>query len=82
MELSPLTFGERIRVCRRRVGLSQQKLASLIGVHESTICRWERDQHTLEMTLKNFMKIAEVTKTSAADFFTPLPEKRGAFEIK
>lgn len=34
---------ERIRLARRRVGLSQQKLADLLGVKRSAVANWETD---------------------------------------
>lgn len=37
----PQTLGEKLQAARRRCGLSQEKLAKLIGVHESTIYGWE-----------------------------------------
>lgn len=82
MELKPLTFGDRLRLCRRRAMLSQAELALAIGVHESTICRWERELKVSEMPIKHFLKIAEVTQTAVADLLAPLPDKRGLFETK
>jgi len=82
MDLSPLKFGDRLRLCRRQAMLSQAELALAIGVHESTICRWERELKVSEMPLKHFLKIAEVTQTAVADLLAPLPDKRGLFEPK
>jgi transcriptional regulator with XRE-family HTH domain len=35
-----------IRELRKRLGLTQAKLAALVGVHRSTVSRWERGRHT------------------------------------
>lgn len=36
-------FGKRLRALRKKAGLTQEKLAYLIGVHETTIRRWENN---------------------------------------
>lgn len=36
--------GERIRLIRDRLGLTQQQLAQMLGVHPVTLSRWERNQ--------------------------------------
>jgi len=33
-----------LRRLRRRLGMSQAKLAALIGVHANTVARWERGE--------------------------------------
>ena len=38
-------LGDRIREYRRVHGLSQKKLASLLGIDPSTISAWERGEH-------------------------------------
>jgi transcriptional regulator with XRE-family HTH domain len=37
-------LGQRIRAARKRLGLSQPELASLLGVSQVTISQWERGQ--------------------------------------
>ncbi len=61
------TLGEQIRTLRRRSGLSQTKLAQIVGVHLSSISRWERDLSTEEMSIKHFMKIAQATHTQVSE---------------
>lgn len=39
------SLGEKIIAFRRIHGLSQKKLASLIGIDSTTIGSWERDEH-------------------------------------
>jgi transcriptional regulator with XRE-family HTH domain len=36
---------ERLRHHRRRLGLSQKRLAALLGINESTVAGWERAEH-------------------------------------
>ncbi len=35
------SIGERLKVIRRARGLSRQKLATLLGIDESTLWKWE-----------------------------------------
>lgn len=37
------TLGERLRRLRKKSGLTQEQLANLVGVHETTIRRWENE---------------------------------------
>ena len=62
MNTKALTLGELIRTLRHRSKLSQIELAKFVGVHFSSISRWERDVSTDDMKLKHFVKIAEATK--------------------
>src|SRR5712671_6379617 len=41
----PSSFGTWLRQCRQSDGLSQKVLAKVLGVDESTIVNWERDEH-------------------------------------
>lgn len=45
VEARELTVGNRIRWARRRAGLSQDKLATLIGTTRQVVIRWEKDRH-------------------------------------
>lgn len=67
MNTKGLTLGELIRTLRHRLKLSQAKLAKFVGVHFSSISRWERDVATDEMKLKHFVKLAEATKMPLPD---------------
>lgn len=67
MDTKNLTLGEHIRTLRRRAGLSQSKLAQIVGVHLSSISRWERDLSSGEMSIKHFMKIAQATGTPVSE---------------
>ena len=39
--LLPATFAERLTAHRRRMGLSRERLAQILGVHKTTVVRWE-----------------------------------------
>lgn len=36
-----MTLGERIKSCRQKAGLSQEKLAELAGVSRQAVTKWE-----------------------------------------
>ena len=67
MDTKVLTLGELIRTLRHRSKLSQTALAKVIGVHFSSISRWERDVSTEDIKLRHFVKLAEVTKIPLND---------------
>ena len=41
------TIGKRLKVLRKEVGLSQQKLADALGVTQTTVGMWEVDKTTM-----------------------------------
>ena len=43
MSPMPDNFAQRLKTLRKKAGLTQPELADLIGVHETTIRRWEND---------------------------------------
>ena len=53
------SFGQRLKKLRKKAGITQPELAFLIGVHETTIRRWENDN-------KNSASIEEVKKLALA----------------
>lgn len=48
---------ERIRLARRRVGLSQQKLADLVGVKRSAVANWEGSGKKVSPTSGNLERL-------------------------
>lgn len=53
----------RIRVARQRAGLSQQELASRLGISRGAVSNWENDGGTLPAT-ERLQRIAVVTGVS------------------
>ena len=39
-----MTVGERIKTCRQNTGMSQEKVADLIGVSRQAVTKWEANQ--------------------------------------
>jgi DNA-binding transcriptional regulator YiaG len=56
------TFGERVQRLRRRLGLSQSELASILGVDRSSLTGWELDRHV--PTSRNRARLARALAIS------------------
>lgn len=57
-----MTLGDRIRECRKKSGLSQDKVAELVGVSRQAVTKWEAGQ-TAPNT-ENLFKLAEIFGTT------------------
>lgn len=57
-----MTLGERIRACRQSAGLSQEKVAELVGVSRQAVTKWEAGQSA--PSTENLFKLAEVLGTT------------------
>lgn len=53
-----MTLGERIKECRQRAGLSQEKAAELVGVSRQAVTKWESGQAA--PSTENLFRLAEV----------------------
>lgn len=60
-------FGERIRDIRKRMGLSQEELATKASVHRTYIGMIERGEKNI--TLTNISKIARALSTPIKELF-------------
>ena len=65
-------LGNRIRQAREQAGLTQDKLADLIGVSRTAIARWENGD--IEPKLKNLISLAKQLHVST-DFLLGIEEK-------
>lgn len=57
-----MTLGERIRTCRQQAGMSQEKVAELIGISRQAVTKWEADQSA--PSTENLFKLADIFGTS------------------
>ena len=57
-----MTVGERIKTCRQNTGMSQEKVADLIGVSRQAVTKWEADQSA--PNTENLFKLAELFGTT------------------
>lgn len=53
-----MTFGQRIKTYRQQKGLSQEKVAQLVGVSRQAVGKWEADQSA--PSTENLLKLAEI----------------------
>ena len=66
-----MTIGERIALLRKRAGLSQEKLAALIGVSRQAIGKWESN---LSLPgIDNLQELARVLGVSCDELITGVP---------
>ena len=57
-----MTLGERIKTCRQKVGMSQEKVAELVGVSRQAVTKWEANQSA--PNTENLFKLAEIFGTT------------------
>ena len=67
-----MTLEEKIRNCRKQAGISQEKMAELIGVSRQAITKWENGTGTPDIA--NLLAIAELFQISLDELL--LNEKR------
>ena len=53
-----MALGERIKACRQRAGMSQEKVAELVGVSRQAVTKWEVNQSA--PNTENLFKLAEI----------------------
>ena len=75
----PDNFGERLKKFRKKSGLTQEKLADLIGVHETTIRRWENQGDNPK--LGEMKALAQALNVSEADLLNDPPPASGEWVI-
>lgn len=61
-EAKPMTLGERIKAFRKDAGMSQEKVAELVGVSRQAVTKWESGKSA--PSTENLFKLAEIFKTT------------------
>ena len=64
-------IGLKIKALRQQAGLSQEKLAEMVGVTFQQVQKYENGQTTLNVT--KLQVIAQALKVSVTEFFTSIP---------
>ena len=67
----PDNFGNRLRALRKKAGLTQPELADLVGVHETTIRRWENNND--KPMPDSFSRLAKALAVSEAELLNDPP---------
>ena len=57
-----MALSERIKICRQKVGMSQEKVAELVGVSRQAVTKWESGQSA--PSTENLFKLAEIFGTT------------------
>lgn len=57
-----MALGERIKTCRQNAGMSQEKVAELLGVSRQAVTKWEVNQSA--PNTENLFKLAEIFGTT------------------
>lgn len=57
-----MALGERIKECRQNSGMSQEKVAELVGVSRQAVTKWESNQSA--PNTENLFKLAEIFGTT------------------
>lgn len=66
-------FGEKVRNYRKRLGLSQEKFAEIVGLHRTYIGMVERGEKNI--SLINIHKIAGGLGVTVAELFTTVGDE-------
>ncbi len=64
-----MTLGERIKQCRQQSGLSQEKVAELVGVSRQAVTKWETGQSA--PSTENLLRLAKLFGTTADLLIAP-----------
>ena len=67
-------IGTRIRELRKRAGMTQLELSERVGVHETSIRRWEKEKDSGPDTAM-IMKLAEALGVTAESLLADTEEK-------
>ena len=70
-----MTLGERIKNHRTRAGLSQERVAELVGVSRQSVTKWESGQSA--PSTENLFRLAEIFGTTV-DMLLDIPDEKNA----
>ena len=70
-----VTLGERIKNQRSRAGLSQERVAELVGVSRQSVTKWESGQSA--PSTENLFKLAEIFGTTV-DMLLDIPDEKNS----
>lgn len=73
-----MTLGTRIKECRLKAKLSQEKVAELVGVSRQAVTKWEADQSS--PNTENLFRLAEIFGTTVDFLITSENDNRSVAE--
>ncbi len=71
------TIGENIRLCRKNCGLSQQQVATALGVDRTTVCGYESGRRQVRLT--TITKLAQIFRVDVSEI---LPTETDESSVK
>ena len=71
-----MNFGNRIKACRTRLGLSRTALASRLGVIGNTVYRWEKGERSPDQAM--IVRLSQALDTSVAFLMGETDDSRAA----
>ena len=74
------TFAERLRILRKKNGLTQLQLGALIGVSLKTVQRWENSER--QPRLDEIKKLVQALNVSENDLLNEVSPERWVLKIK
>ncbi|GEM_PF-3133905 len=70
-----MSLGERIKEQRKKSGLSQERVAELVGVSRQSVTKWESGQSA--PSTENLFKLAEIFGTTV-DMLLDIPDEKNS----
>ena len=72
-----MALGERIKTCRQNAGMSQEKVAELVGVSRQAVTKWEVNKSA--PNTENLFKLAEIFGTTVDMLLVSEDEAKQSF---
>ncbi|MBQ6626511.1 MAG: helix-turn-helix transcriptional regulator [Ruminococcus sp.] len=72
-----MTIGEKIRLCRKNCGLSQQQVANALGIDRTTVGGYESGRRQVKLT--TITKLAHIFRVDVSDI---LPAESSEVPVK
>ncbi|NWF62284.1 MAG: helix-turn-helix transcriptional regulator [Fischerella sp.] len=69
-----MNSGKNFTALRESLGLTQKQIADAVGLTDQTVSNWERGVNVPRLTLRQTVKLCEITKSSVeelANLFEP-----------
>jgi putative transcriptional regulator len=62
-----MSSGKKFMSLRESLGLTQRQIADTVGVTDQTVSNWERGVHVPRLTLRQTVKLCQITNRSVED---------------
>lgn len=69
-----MNLGQKLRLGRKRLGLTQERLAELLGVSASAVWQWESPKHRSQPEIERLPQICDVLGISLDELLREVPD--------